>query len=72
MALRKPGPHTRRDARHRRTHQLLTVVEAADYLNTSQRFPHRLIAGRRIRSVKLGRFVCIPEFRRTGCCAPYS
>jgi excisionase family DNA binding protein len=41
--------------------RLLTVTEAAAYLNTSQRFPRRLIAERRIRFVKLGRFVRIPE-----------
>lgn len=41
--------------------RLLTVAEAAAYLNTSQRFPRRLIAERRIRFVKLGRFVRIPE-----------
>ncbi|WUH99653.1 helix-turn-helix domain-containing protein [Spirillospora sp. NBC_00431] len=41
--------------------RLLTVAEAAEYLNTSQRFPRRLIAERRIRFVKLGRFVRIPE-----------
>ncbi|WP_021592726.1 helix-turn-helix domain-containing protein [Actinomadura welshii] len=43
------------------TDRLLTVAEAAEYLNTSQRFPRRLIAERRIRFVKLGRFVRIPE-----------
>ncbi|WP_307800635.1 excisionase family DNA-binding protein [Actinomadura nitritigenes] len=37
------------------------MAEAAEYLNTSQRFPRRLIAERRIRFVKLGRFVRIPE-----------
>ncbi|MEV4674269.1 helix-turn-helix domain-containing protein [Actinomadura sp. NPDC049382] len=41
--------------------RLLTVAEAAEYLNTSQRFPRRLIAERRIRFIKLGRFVRIPE-----------
>ncbi len=41
--------------------RLLTVAEAAEYLNTSQRVPRRLIAERRIRFVKLGRFVRIPE-----------
>ncbi|QXJ22992.1 helix-turn-helix domain-containing protein [Actinomadura graeca] len=40
---------------------LLTVAEAAEYLNTSQRFPRRLIAERRIRFVRVGRFVRIPE-----------
>ncbi|TYC15457.1 helix-turn-helix domain-containing protein [Actinomadura syzygii] len=41
--------------------RLLTVAETAEYLNTSQRFPRRLIAERRIRFVKVGRFVRIPE-----------
>ncbi|WP_242883391.1 helix-turn-helix domain-containing protein [Actinomadura litoris] len=41
--------------------RLLTVAEAAEYLNTSPRFPRRLVAERRIRFVKLGRFVRIPE-----------
>ncbi|MFV2177964.1 excisionase family DNA-binding protein [Actinomadura sp. LOL_016] len=37
------------------------MAEAAELLNTSPRFPRRLIAERRIRFVKLGRFVRIPE-----------
>ncbi|WP_396454557.1 excisionase family DNA-binding protein [Actinomadura sp.] len=41
--------------------RLLTVAEAAEYLNTSQRFPRRLIEERRIRFVRVGRFVRIPE-----------
>jgi excisionase family DNA binding protein len=40
---------------------LLTVAEAAELLKTSERFPRRLIAERRIRFVKLGRYVRIPE-----------
>jgi excisionase family DNA binding protein len=40
---------------------LLTVVEAAELLKTSERFPRRLIAERRIRFVKVGRYVRIPE-----------
>lgn len=40
---------------------LLTVAEAAELLKTSERFPRRLIAERRIRFVKVGRYVCIPE-----------
>ncbi|GAA4618142.1 helix-turn-helix domain-containing protein [Actinoallomurus liliacearum] len=40
---------------------LLTVAEAAELLKTSERFPRRLIAERRIRFVKVGRFVRIPE-----------
>jgi excisionase family DNA binding protein len=34
--------------------RLLTVAEAAEYLNTSERFPRRLIAQRRIRFVRFG------------------
>ncbi|MFC5186690.1 excisionase family DNA-binding protein [Actinomadura harenae] len=41
--------------------RLLTIAEAAEVFNTSERFPRRLIAERRIRFVKLGRFVRIPE-----------
>lgn len=41
--------------------RLLTIAEAAERLNTSPRFPRRLVAERRIRFVKLGRFVRIPE-----------
>jgi excisionase family DNA binding protein len=40
---------------------LLTVGEAAERLGTSVRFPRRLIAERRIRYVKVGRHVRIPE-----------
>jgi excisionase family DNA binding protein len=40
---------------------LLTVAEAAKVLKTSERFPRRLIAERRIRFVKVGRYVRIPE-----------
>lgn len=40
---------------------LLTVAEAAELLKTSERFPRRLIAERRIRFVKVGRYVRIPE-----------
>jgi excisionase family DNA binding protein len=39
----------------------LTVEEAAELLNTKPRFPRRLIAERRIRFVRVGRFVRIPE-----------
>jgi excisionase family DNA binding protein len=51
---------------HRREHppaeRLLTVAEAAELLNTSQRFPRRLIEERRIRFVRVGpRHVRIPE-----------
>jgi excisionase family DNA binding protein len=41
--------------------RLLTVTEVAELLGTSERFPRRLIAERRIRFVKLGRYVRIPE-----------
>jgi excisionase family DNA binding protein len=41
--------------------KLLTFEEAADVLGTSVRFPRRLVAERRIRFVKVGRFVRIPE-----------
>lgn len=42
--------------------KLLTVEEAAPYLGASSaRFPRRLIAERRIRFVKVGRNVRIPE-----------
>ena len=37
------------------------MAEAAELLKTSERFPRRLIAERRIRFVKVGRFVRIPE-----------
>jgi excisionase family DNA binding protein len=40
---------------------LLTVAEAAELFKTSERFPRRLIAERRIRFVKVGRYVRIPE-----------
>lgn len=41
--------------------RLLTVAEAADRLNTSERFPRRLIDERRIPFVRVGRHVRIPE-----------
>ena len=41
--------------------KLLTVDEAGDLLGTGPRFPRRLIAERRIRFVKIGRHVRIPE-----------
>jgi excisionase family DNA binding protein len=43
------------------TDRLLTVDEAGDLLGTGPRFPRRLIAERRIRFVKIGRHVRIPE-----------
>lgn len=41
--------------------RLFTIEEAADALGTSTRFPRRLVAQRRIRFVKVGKFVRIPE-----------
>jgi excisionase family DNA binding protein len=41
--------------------RLLTVTQAAELLSTSERFPRRLIAERRIRFVRVGRHVRIPE-----------
>lgn len=41
--------------------RLLTVVEAGELLGTGERFVRRLVAERRIRYVKLGRHVRIPE-----------
>jgi excisionase family DNA binding protein len=41
--------------------RLLTVGQAAELLGTSERFPRRLIAERRIRFVHVGRHVRIPE-----------
>jgi excisionase family DNA binding protein len=41
--------------------RLLTVGEAAELLGTTERFPRRLIAERRIRFVRVGRHVRIPE-----------
>jgi excisionase family DNA binding protein len=41
--------------------RLLTVAQAAELLATGERFPRRLIAERRIRFVRVGRHVRIPE-----------
>ena len=41
--------------------RLLTVAEAAELLRTTERFPRRLIAERRIRFTRVGRHVRIPE-----------
>ena len=41
--------------------RLLTVDEVASLLGTTARFPRRLIAERRIRFVRVGRHVRIPE-----------
>ena len=39
----------------------LTVAQVAERLSTTERFPRRLIAERRITFVKVGRHVRIPE-----------
>jgi excisionase family DNA binding protein len=44
-----------------RVERLLTVREVGELLGTSERFPRRLIAERRIRFVRVGRHVRIPE-----------
>jgi excisionase family DNA binding protein len=41
--------------------RLLTVAQVAEVLGTTERFPRRLIAERRIRFVRVGRHVRIPE-----------
>lgn len=41
--------------------RLLTVAQVAELLSTTERFPRRLIAERRIRFVRVGRHVRIPE-----------
>ena len=41
--------------------RLLSVAEAADRLGPTARFPRRLIAERRIRFVRVGRHIRIPE-----------
>ena len=55
--------------------RMLTVAEAAELLGTTERFPRRLIAERRIEFVKVGRHVRIrasvlDEFIRAGTVAP--
>jgi excisionase family DNA binding protein len=44
-----------------RVERLLTVAQVAEMLGTTERFPRRLIAERRIRFVRVGRHVRIPE-----------
>lgn len=44
-----------------RVERLLTVAEVAELLGTTERFPRRLIAERRITFVRVGRHVRIPE-----------
>jgi excisionase family DNA binding protein len=41
--------------------RLLTMAEAAELLATTERFPRRLVEERRIRFVRVGRHVRIPE-----------
>ena len=41
--------------------RLLTVSQVAELLGTTERFPRRLIEERRIRFVRIGRHVRIPE-----------
>jgi excisionase family DNA binding protein len=41
--------------------RLLTVAAAAEMLRTSERFPRRLMAERRIPFTRIGRHVRIPE-----------
>jgi excisionase family DNA binding protein len=41
--------------------RLLTVGQVAELLGTTERFPRRLIEERRIRFVRIGRHVRIPE-----------
>ena len=48
-------------AESRMSERLFTVPEAAEVLRTSERFPRRLIAERRIRFTRIGRHVRIPE-----------
>jgi excisionase family DNA binding protein len=50
-----------RRAQHAPPERLLTVSEAAEMLSTTERFPRRLITERRIRFVRVGRHVRIPE-----------
>jgi excisionase family DNA binding protein len=56
--------------------RLLTVGQVAELLGTTERFPRRLIAERRIRYVRVGRHVRIPEsalteFIGTGLVEPF-
>ncbi len=55
--------------------RLLTVAQVAELLGTSERFPRRLVAERRIRFVRVGRHVRIPhsalrEFIEAGMVEP--
>jgi excisionase family DNA binding protein len=52
--------------------RLLTVDQAAEVLATTVRFPRRLIAERRIKFVKVGRHVRIPESALVGFVAAHT
>jgi excisionase family DNA binding protein len=52
MMARKPEPCLE---------QLLTIGQVAELLGTTERFPRRLIEERRIRFVRVGRHVRVPE-----------
>ncbi|MFC5719602.1 excisionase family DNA-binding protein [Streptomyces gamaensis] len=41
--------------------RLLSIAEVAERLGTTERFPRRLVAERRVTFVKVGRHVRIPE-----------
>ncbi|HCA84664.1 MAG TPA: DNA-binding protein [Streptomyces sp.] len=41
--------------------RLLSVAQVAERLGTTERFPRRLVAERRVAFVKVGRHVRIPE-----------
>jgi excisionase family DNA binding protein len=49
------------EAKRDATDRLLTVGQVAELLGTTERFPRRLIAERRIEFIKLGRHVRIRE-----------
>jgi excisionase family DNA binding protein len=52
----------RRQGHNRTTPEpLLSVAQVAERLGTTERFPRRLVAERRITFVKVGRHVRIPE-----------
>ncbi|MFI6289560.1 excisionase family DNA-binding protein [Streptomyces sp. NPDC051018] len=48
------------------TERLLSVAQVAELLGTTERFPRRLIAERRITFVKVGRHVRIPASALAG------
>jgi excisionase family DNA binding protein len=48
--------------------RLLTLQEFAEVTRTSERFARRLVSERRIRFVKLGKFVRFPESAVTEFC----